>query len=412
MQEMLNRVPTETAAAADRARRGAELDRAGAGARAADRGRRPAGSRRTGEIPADVIEAMHDARLFRMLIPRAHRRRGGRARDLLPGDGSRSPAPTPASRWCLGQNSGVSMAAAYLDPKVARELFGDPRADGRHRRALGRRQGDRHRRRLSRDRALAVRQRQPAFALARRPRHRLRAGRQPAARPQRQAARAAHHVLSEIEGEDHRHLAGDRAARHRQRRLRGQRPVRAGGLQLHPRIRRRPARDRAALSLLDLQHVRHGVLRGGARHRALGAHRLHRAGEGQDAAFADSTAGQNNFIQINIGLSDARLGAARAYVLDYYAQALRAGVDRQDHLLLRSASPAAASPASRSSRRARWSISSITPPAPPRCSSAIPYERRFRDLHTVTQQSQAHMTNFEALGQMAARHRAGAEAVT
>jgi hypothetical protein len=28
-----------------------------------------------------------------------------------------------------------------------------------------------------------------------------------------------------------------------------------------------------------------------------------------------------------------------------------------------------------------------------------PYERRFRDLHTVTQQSQAHMTNFEALGQ-------------
>ena len=35
-----------------------------------------------------------------------------------------------------------------------------------------------------------------------------------------------------------------------------QRPVRAGGLQLHARIRRRPARDRAALPLLDLQHVR------------------------------------------------------------------------------------------------------------------------------------------------------------
>ena len=28
-----------------------------------------------------------------------------------------------------------------------------------------------------------------------------------------------------------------------------------------------------------------------------------------------------------------------------------------------------------------------------------PFERRFRDLHTVTQQSQAHLENFEALGQ-------------
>jgi len=30
--------------------------------------------------------------------------------------------------WCMSQGSGVSMAAAYLDPKVAHELFGDPRA--------------------------------------------------------------------------------------------------------------------------------------------------------------------------------------------------------------------------------------------------------------------------------------------
>ena len=28
-----------------------------------------------------------------------------------------------------------------------------------------------------------------------------------------------------------------------------------------------------------------------------------------------------------------------------------------------------------------------------------PFERRFRDLHTVTQQSQAQLENFEALGQ-------------
>jgi len=28
-----------------------------------------------------------------------------------------------------------------------------------------------------------------------------------------------------------------------------------------------------------------------------------------------------------------------------------------------------------------------------------PFERRFRDLHTVTQQSQGHFANFEAFGQ-------------
>ena len=34
-----------------------------------------------------------------------------------------------------------------------------------------------------------------------------------------------------------------------------------------------------------------------------------------------------------------------------------------------------------------------------RSSRSNPFERRFRDLHTVTQQSQAHTANFEALGQ-------------
>src|SRR5262249_16890032 len=30
--------------------------------------------------------------------------------------------------WCVGQCSGVSMCAAYLQPAVAQKLFGDPRA--------------------------------------------------------------------------------------------------------------------------------------------------------------------------------------------------------------------------------------------------------------------------------------------
>ena len=182
---MLNSVSTATSAT-DQARRGVELVEAARGlvpmiAAAAGR------IEKEREIPAEVIEAMHAARLFRMLIPASI---GGE--EVEPAtffQVMEAIASADASlAWCLGQNSGVSMAAAYLDPKVARELFGDAARGGRDRRALGRRQGDRHRRRLSRDRALAVRERQPAFAMARRPRHHLRAGRQAAARPERQAA--------------------------------------------------------------------------------------------------------------------------------------------------------------------------------------------------------------------------------
>ena len=244
--------------------------------------------------------------------------------------------------WCLGQNSGVSMAAAYLDPKVAHELFGDARAAVATGAPSAGRQGDRHRRRLSRDRALAVRQRQPPFAMARRPRHRLRAGRQPAARAERQAARTAHDVLPEIEGDHHRHLAGDRTARHRQRRLRGQRPVRAGGLQLHARVRRRPARDRAALSLLDLQHVRHGVLRRRARHRAHRAQRLHRARQEQEGAFVGQAAGREQ-PGPDPGRARRRRGSARRAPM--CSTATRSSTSRRRparRSATRSASPAAA----------------------------------------------------------------------
>src|SRR5262249_56332389 len=31
-----------------------------------------------------------------------------------------------STAWCLGQNSGCSMSAPYLEPAVAREMFGPP----------------------------------------------------------------------------------------------------------------------------------------------------------------------------------------------------------------------------------------------------------------------------------------------
>jgi alkylation response protein AidB-like acyl-CoA dehydrogenase len=79
------------------------------------------------EIAPDVLAALCDAGLFRMLLPRSC---GGLEADpltfahaveeLAKADGS--------TAWCVVQASGCSMAAAYLAPEIALEVFGDPRA--------------------------------------------------------------------------------------------------------------------------------------------------------------------------------------------------------------------------------------------------------------------------------------------
>ena len=79
------------------------------------------------KIPDDVLVALHDARMFRMLIPRSC---GGDEVTPMAFFGAiEAIAKADASvAWCLGQGSGVSMAAAYLKPEVAHDIFGDARA--------------------------------------------------------------------------------------------------------------------------------------------------------------------------------------------------------------------------------------------------------------------------------------------
>jgi alkylation response protein AidB-like acyl-CoA dehydrogenase len=77
-------------------------------------------------LPSDVLDAMFAARLFKLLLPRSL---GGA--ELTPveyvqcveaiAEGDASAA------WCMNQGSGCSMAAAYVDPAVAREVWGGPR---------------------------------------------------------------------------------------------------------------------------------------------------------------------------------------------------------------------------------------------------------------------------------------------
>lgn len=75
------------------------------------------------ELTPDVVAAMHEARLFRLMLPRAL---DGEELDpvslsqvteaIATGDAS--------AAWCLGQGSGCAMSAAYLSPEAARKVFG------------------------------------------------------------------------------------------------------------------------------------------------------------------------------------------------------------------------------------------------------------------------------------------------
>jgi indole-3-acetate monooxygenase len=78
------------------------------------------------ELPPDVLDAMHAAGMFRLLVPRSI---GGAELDFVTyiqcveaiASGDASVA------WCMNQGSGCSLSAGYLEPAVAREVFGGKR---------------------------------------------------------------------------------------------------------------------------------------------------------------------------------------------------------------------------------------------------------------------------------------------
>jgi alkylation response protein AidB-like acyl-CoA dehydrogenase len=78
------------------------------------------------ELTPDVLDAMHAAKMFRLLIPRAY---GGI--ELKPSEYVQCVEAIAmgdaSAAWCMNQGSGCSMSAAYLAPEVAREIWGGPR---------------------------------------------------------------------------------------------------------------------------------------------------------------------------------------------------------------------------------------------------------------------------------------------
>ncbi len=78
-------------------------------------------------LPSDVLDAMHAAQMFRMTTPKSVG--GAELPPALYAQVVATIAEGDASAaWYIGQSACAMMAAAYVEPHIAKEVFGDPRA--------------------------------------------------------------------------------------------------------------------------------------------------------------------------------------------------------------------------------------------------------------------------------------------
>ena len=74
-------------------------------------------------LPKNVLKAMHKAKIFRMSLPETLG--GGELSPVLLAQAAERLARADASvGWCFGQGTGCAMSAAFLDDEIAQEVFG------------------------------------------------------------------------------------------------------------------------------------------------------------------------------------------------------------------------------------------------------------------------------------------------
>ena len=90
-------------------------------------GKSGAANEALGRLTPEVVDKLHEQRIFRLLLPRVY---GGDEVDLATWFRCMEAlAKLDASTaWCVGQINGCSGTSSALDPAVARKIWGEPRA--------------------------------------------------------------------------------------------------------------------------------------------------------------------------------------------------------------------------------------------------------------------------------------------
>jgi alkylation response protein AidB-like acyl-CoA dehydrogenase len=349
------------------------------------------------EIPADVLSALYDAGLFRMLIPRSC---GGEELDPATFfEAMEAIAMADASvAWCIGQNSGVSMAAAYLDPRVAQAIFSNPQAavasgppdrnakavmvDGGYR-VTGNwtfASGSRHSQWLGGHSTVCERDGSPRLG--------------PDGKPLEQ--RTMLFPKSSATMTDVWQVMGLKGTGSDNYAVKDLFVPEAYSFTRESAADRRESGPLYRFSIFNMFGVAFSAVALGIARKTLDDFIT----LAKEKVPFTSTAllRDNGLIQSQVGLSEARLQAARTYVLDTFRRlyALLSDGDSLTHeqrINNRIVTTYAI-------QQAREVVNFVYHAAG---ATAIfesnPFERRFRDLHTVTQQGQGHYANFEALGQ-------------
>jgi alkylation response protein AidB-like acyl-CoA dehydrogenase len=80
-----------------------------------------------GQLTPEVVNNLHEQRLFRMLLPRAY---GGEEVDLPTWFRALEALGTldASTAWCIGQMNGCAAIASAVEPGIARKIWGEPRA--------------------------------------------------------------------------------------------------------------------------------------------------------------------------------------------------------------------------------------------------------------------------------------------
>ena len=323
------------------------------------------------------------------------RRRAGRAWVYLRRS-RRSPATTARSGWNMFVANSSALIAPFIPFEAARQIYSRsarPDLVG----AAQPSQGDRRARRLPDHRRVAFLVGLSAGQLDRRAWSRRRARRLAASQSLRPADRA--HPADAQPSKRRRSTTGTRSACAARRR--NSLPSRTCSCPRPSpaRARTRPApRARAALRLHDAGPLRRRRVGRGTRHRARHARRLHRACREKGTAQPGAARRQPGRA-VRRRPRGGRIGSARAYLVEILA-AIYARADDVEPIDV--------------ADRARVRLA---------CTKAIhgaievadliyksagvdaiflgtPFERRFRDIHTLSQQIQSRGAHFEAVGQV------------